>query len=208
MKRNLVALLTVLVLVSGFQSDRAIRIDGIMGQLEWQSAEEWLSGDGYKLFIKKDNETMYGVMTSENKYWVHLYISDNSLIQVMHVSAALGSVEYKKKNNIWHTTDTFKYEIRDKVYNSNTAAAMLNYYATHGWVANNNNLGNGKTIEFKINLKKWKGPLFFACVMADFDMKLRGYPAKVNDNTTLPRLVQGYAPDSLNFEPGKWKKIK
>jgi len=208
MKRNLVALLTVLVVITGFQSGRTIRIDGVMGKEEWQGAEEWLSGDGYKLLIKKDKETLHGVITSKNKYWAHLYISDNSLIKVMHVSAALGSVEYKRKNKLWLTTDTFNYQVRDKVYNSNTETAMMNYYSTHGWVANNNNLGNGKTIEFKVNIKEWKGPLYFACVMANYDMKLNGFPANLNDNTMLPRLVQGNAPDSLSFEPGSWKRIK
>lgn len=208
MKRGLVALLTVFVVVTGFQSDRSIRIDGIMGQSEWQGAEEWLFKDGYKLLIKRDKETLYGVITSENKYWAHLYISDNSLIKVMHVSAALGTVDYKRKNKIWLTTDTFNYQIRDKVYNSNTEAAMLIYYAAYGWVANNNNLGSGKTIEFKVNIKEWKGPLYFACVMANYNMKLHGFPAKLNDNTKLSRLVQGNSPDSLRFEPGTWKRIK
>lgn len=208
MKRSLVALLTVLVAATGFQSDRAIRIDGVMGKEEWQGAEEWLSKNGYKLLIKRDKETLYGVITGENKYWAHIYISDNSLIKVMHVSAALGNVDYKRKNKRWLTTDTFNYQVRDKAYNSNTEAAMLIYYAAHGWVANNNNLGSSKTIEFKVNIKEWNGPLYFACVMANYDMKLYGFPAKLNDNTMLPRLVQGNSPDSLRFEPGTWKRIK
>lgn len=208
MKEHLVALLTVLVVATAFQSDHTIRIDGIMGQQEWQGAEEWLSKEGYKLLIKRDKETLYGVITGKNKYWAHIYISDNSLIKVMHVSAALGSVEYKRKAKRWLTTDTFSYQVRDKVYNSNTEAAMLIYYAAYGWVANNNNLGSSKTIEFKVNINEWKGPLYFACVMANYDMKLNGFPVNLNDNTMLPRLVQGNAPDSLSFDPGKWKRIK
>jgi hypothetical protein len=208
MKRYLVAFLFVVVVTTGFQSDPTIQIDGVMGKDEWQGAEKWLSGDGYKLLIKKDKETLYGVMTGDNKFWAHLYLSDNLFVKVMHVSAALGSVEYKRENKLWHTTDTFNYQVRDKVYNSNTEAAMLIYYAAHGWVANNNNLGSSKTIEFKVNIKEWKGPLYFACVMADHDKKLHRFPATLNDNTVLPRLVQGHAPDPLSFDPAKWKRIK
>jgi hypothetical protein len=208
MKKHLLALLSVLLAATGFQSDHSIRIDGVMAQHEWQGAEELLSGDGYRLLLKKKNEILYGVMTGGNKFWAHLYISDNSFIKVMHASAALGSVEYKRNNKVWVTMDTFNYELRDTIYNSNTATKMSNYFSTYGWVANNNNLGSGNVIEFKVNIKKMKGPLYFACVIANNDMTLHGFPVGLKDNTILPRLVQGYAPDSLSFEPGTWKRIK
>ena len=204
----MIYLLLFTITATGFQSDKAIRIDGVLKKDEWKGAQEYQLGKGNKLLIQKSNDALYAAMVSENGFWAHFYLSDGNIVKVMHASAALDAVEYKKNNSLWLTQDTFQYEMRDTVYNAETEAKMLKYFTKNGWIANNVNLGSDKTIEFKVNISQWKKPLYFACVMANFDMTFHPFPANLNDNTVLPRLVQGYTPDSLNFEPVKWEKIK
>lgn len=69
-------------------------------------------------------------------------------------------------------------------------------------------LGDGKTVEFRIDMRKWKSSLFLATAMANMDMSIHPFPVDLKDDAILPRLVQGYAKDSLSFEPSTWLKIK
>ena len=96
----------------------------------------------------------------------------------------------------------FVYELRDREYNG---VKMDEYYSKHSWVANNVNMGDKKTVEARINLSEFN-PKYFACVIAT-PGKSYSYPLDLKDNTILTRLVQGYAVDSLKFEPTSWRKL-
>jgi hypothetical protein len=183
-------------------------IDGILGKDEWKGAREEQLGNGNKLLIKNEPGVLYIAMVNEKGFWAHAYLSDGNVVKVMHTSAALDAVQYSKVNSDWLTKDTFQYEMRDRIYNKEVEEKIRQYYETNGWVASNVNMGGGKIAEFKINTSEWKGPLYVACVMANNDMTFHSWPQNLKDDTILPRLVQGYTPDSLNFQPSRWEKIK
>ena len=99
--------------------------------------------------------------------------------------------------------------MRERVYNDELAKKQQDYYNQHGWVANNNNLGTGMIFEFKLDLSRTDhDPSPFACVLAEIPLDIHYFPASLKDNTILPQLVQGYTPDSLQFDPGAWEKIR
>ncbi|HEX9614953.1 MAG TPA: hypothetical protein VGA55_05585 [Bacteroidota bacterium] len=130
-------------------------------------------------------------------------------VVVMHASAALDAVEYEKKGEVWRTSDVFQWELRDRPYNSETAGKMESYYRKYGWVSNNVNIGDGKTIEFKCDLRRWgKSRLSVAIVMADYSMNLHHVPPGLEDHTLSPRLIQGYTSDSLSFRPDSWLFVR
>jgi hypothetical protein len=83
------------------------------------------------------------------------------------------------------------------------------HFRQFGWVANNNNTGNGMSFEFKLDLSGTDNhPVFFACVIIQEPLTLHHFPASLSDNTILQRLVQGYTTDSLQFNPASWEKIR
>jgi hypothetical protein len=127
---------------------------------------------------------------------------------VMHASAALGAVVYNRNGTFWTTSGSFQYELRDPVYNNEVEVAMSKYFTSNGWVANNSSIGKNTTIEFKIDISAWKEPLYLACVFAEHDLTLHSFPTPLTDDAVLPKLVQGYTPDSLRFEPGKWRRVE
>lgn len=204
-------ILYVLIIISmaiSFQSDQTIVTDGIITKTELKNTQKHSIGNGNKVFVKKDGNILYIALKGDKNFWAHVYLTNSELLKVMHASAAIDAVEYSRKGCVWTTTDSFKYEIRDTIYDDHVDSVMSKYLSANGWVANNVNLGDGRTIEFKINLDQWEGELYFACVLANFDMTFYPFPSKLKDDTVLPRLVQGYTPDSLNFETSKWSRIK
>lgn len=189
------------------QSQNNIHLNGKVDEVEWKGAKEYQINSDCKVFILQEKEVLYAALVSKKKIWAHTYLSDGETVQVMHASAALDDVTYRKVQSVWRTEETFQWGFREQVYTSDVQAKMDSYFQANGWVANNGNMADGKIIEFKIDISQ-TGPLFFTCVMADYDLNLSHFPSIINDDTILPRLVQGNTPDSLKFEPVKWLKIK
>jgi hypothetical protein len=200
-------LIFLLVVATALTSDNKIKTDGILSPGERDNTKAHDLGNGNTLFTKTNGAVLYVALAGSASFWAHVYLSDGERIQVMHASAALGAIEYKREKTLWHTQDNFRYEMRDRVYNNEVEARMNEYFTKNGWVANNNNLGDRKTIEYRLDLTKWKTPVYFACVLANNDMSLYHFPSDLKDDTALAKLVQGYAVDSLRFEPASWETI-
>jgi hypothetical protein len=184
-----------------------IQTDGVISDGEWTGGEQHDIGNNNKVMLKRDKDILYVALSgSTAPSWFHLYVSDGKRVKVMHSSAALGAINYKVNGSLWRTDDkTFVYELRDLQFTRETAAKMDAYYSKNGWVASNVNLGDKKTTEAKINLAEFK-PTFFACVIAT-PGKNFSFPVDLKDSSVLTRLVQGYAVDSLKFEPTTWKRM-
>jgi hypothetical protein len=192
------------------QSEKRPQTNGVIDANEWIDATTHELANGNKIMLLREENTLYAALTGPSSFWAHLYLSDGNVIKVMHVSAALDDVTYKKGSSSWTTSDTFEYEMRDKVFNEETRKKMKAYLDNHGWVANNINMANGKVVEAELDLSVFKGPLYFASVIAtanDGSTTMTHFPSTVSDNTILLRLVQGYTPDSLNFKPETWHQV-
>lgn len=204
--RNL-KLITVALLV-GACSFTSIQTDGVFIETEWKDAVQYAVGNGNKVYLKEESDVLYVALVSTKKIWSHFYLSDGKRVKVMHASAALGAIEYNETDAVWLTKDrSFVYELRNNKFNEETSSAIASYYSKNGWVANNNNLGDGRTIEAKFNLSVFK-PKFFACVIATVDQQLYPFPVELNDDAVLTKLVQGNSVDSLKFQPIMWHAIK
>lgn len=157
--------LVFIAILLGVQPFISIQTDGVLSEREWKGAEQHGIGDGKTILWKHDNDVLYVALKSQGIFWSHLYLSDGKRVKVMHVSAALGAINYMKVDTLWRTSDkSFVYELRDREFTAETAAKMGDYYSKNGWVANNINLGDKKTLEAKINLGEFT-PRYFACVI-------------------------------------------
>lgn len=206
---RLIFLLACLIpFLSADQAASNIKLDGKISEGERKSAEQHELKNGGKILIKQHDNDLYVALISKERIWTHVYLSDGNTVNVMHASAALGAVLYKKDQAVWRTIDSFKFELRDTTYNDQLISAQDNYYRSHGWVATNGNMATGKVFEFKLDLTRFPKPTYLACVMSNYNSEFSWFPATVNDDTLLKRLVQGNTPDSLNFKPDQWKKIR
>jgi len=179
-----------------------IQTDGVLTDIEWKDAEQNAVGDGNKVYLKLENDKLYVALNSPKSFWAHLYLSDGKRIKVMHASAALGAIEYKESNSIWLTNDkSFVYDLRDSKFTNETASKMEAYYSRHRWVANNNNLGDRKTIEARIDLDGFD-VRYFACVIATPD-KLYPYPVELTDDAGVCCRFVEVRPSPLESDLGK-----
>lgn len=206
--RLIFLLACVIPFLSADQVVSNIKLDGKISEGEWNDATGHELKNGGQLLINQNDNILYVALISEEKIWTHVYLSDGKTVNVMHASAALGAVSYKKDQSLWRTADSFKFELRDTTYNDQLISAQDNYYRSHGWVATNGNMATGKVFEFKLDLTRFSKPTYLACVMSNYNSEFSWFPATVNDDALLKRLVQGNTPDSLNFKPDQWKKIR
>ncbi len=177
--------------------------DGILGKKEWEKAEVHQQNIS-TAYIMRQGDLLNIALITEVPFWAHVYLYDGNVVRVYHASAAIGAVNYTDAANIWSTKNTFEYHVRDTVFVNKT---MSDHFNDYGWVANNINMGNGKTIEFKIDVSNLE-VLYLASVISDYEVALTPFPPTLSDDTINPKLVQGYAIDSLLFEPMNWMKIK
>ncbi len=206
--KRVAAIVLLCPLFSGLEINQAIRTDGMIGVEEWKDAEVHQVSDSNSVYLITRQEVIYVALKANKKIWAHVYISNGNQVKVIHASSALDDVIYRREGCHWTTKDSFQFELADKTYNSDTEAAMGKYFERNGWVANNVSIGDAKTLEFKIDLSCWEEPVYLACVMAEYDMKLHSFPPKLNDDAVRPGLVLGYTPDSLQFEPAKWHRLR
>ena len=185
-----------------------IQLDGIIGDNEWKGAIEYNLAGGGKMMLKKSKNELYVAMVSGKKGWAHVYLYYNDTVRIFHASAALGEARYVKQKGVWHPVQSFSWALREKDYNSELVKKQEDHYSKNGWVANNNNMGNGMVFEYKLKNSDINSTLSFACAMIETPMEIHYFPITLSDNTILEKLVQGYTPDSLEFNIGSWEKIR
>jgi hypothetical protein len=210
MKKESSLIVVVVIIVMAFtRSDNNVRLDGVINEGEWKDAKQYDLSGGGKLMMKKEKNDLYVALVAGKKGWAHVYLSHGDTVRVLHASAALGEARYVKQKDLWRVVQTFKWELRGKEYNDELLKKQQDHYRQFGWVANNNNMGNGMTFEFKLDLSRTdNNPATFACVIAEEPLLLHHFPVSLNDNTILQRLVQGYPPDSLQFNPATWEQVR
>lgn len=208
MKKILSLLLaTVPISASVPITDNNIHLDGKITPNEWKDAQTFDLHNGGKLMIKKEDQQLWIAMVATKKSWAHVYLSSNDTIHVFHASAALGEARYVKQKDSWKPIQDFQYQLRDRVYNETVAAKQEDHYRQFGWTANNNNMGDGTCLEYRINLSHMKPPVSIACLVLDDPGQPHYFPLTLEDHTLKPRLMQGYTPDSLQFNTTSWRKL-
>jgi hypothetical protein len=186
----------------------AVQLDGVINADEWKGAKEADLRGGGKVFFRRDGNVLYVALKGVSKGWAHVYLSHNDTVHVMHASAALGSVTYFPQEAKWSTIQKFNWQLRDRSYSDTTARKMEDYFRQNGWVANNVNIGDGMTAEFKIDLSRFATQkLAFACLFASKPETPSYYPEDLSDHTILKDLVYGNAPAQLEFNPKTWHKL-
>lgn len=186
-----------------------VKLDGKLASKEWKSAQRFDLTNKGSLYLLRNKSTLFIGLKGNESGWAHVYFFYSDTVHVLHASAALGAVKYFKKENEWYPIQPFKYSFRDTIYNKAIAAKQEQYFARNGWVANNNNIGTGMILEFKIDLSRWDNKhLQLAFVFLADSKKPQYFPRTLLDDTLMEELVYGNTPDSLRFDTKSWYLLK
>lgn len=187
--------------------DPAPQIDGVIGVTEWSGARhEALVGDGELLLLRKNNYLYVAVIGADSGL-VSLCTGDLERVEILHASAALGSVSYTRTNSQWLRGEPFEWHLRDVSESSKPLSVKReSFFEEHHWLANSSRVQTPKR-EFKIKLGRHRQFLSVVFLLLD-NMKVAYWPASTNGDCRNLRLLRGWAPDSLKFEPSTWHKIK
>lgn len=185
------------------------KLDGQVTPGEWTNAEAHdLKGCG-KVWLLKNKNELYVALTGETNGWAHVYMISHDTVRVLHASAALGDAAYVKRGDTWQPVKSFAYELRDRIHNDVTIGKQNSYYKSNGWVANNNNSGDGKTLEFRIDLARLgTGPSPMAFIFLSDLKHPHHFPLGLTDDTVFEELTRGETPARLKFVKETWFSIE
>ena len=185
-------------------------IDGTITSAEFENLNAVEKNGSSVLLIDDSSKDYLRVsVKSEELYVASLCIcNDKNEVFVLHASAALGQIVYKKNHPHWETIQKFDWKMREQGMNAETIAKRKNYLDNHGWIANTMGMGKKGETEFIIDRNKFKGELKLAIglMTASDPNNIVGIPKSVGDCANH-NLVSGDPKKEYDFDPGKWITI-
>lgn len=182
-------------------------IDGILGPGEWSGAQrEELIGGGEVLLLRAGADFYVAVVGARPGY-PSLCVGDLGNVEVLHASAALGSVSYTRTGKEWFRGKPFEWRVRD---GPGPAAARLSeresFLGEYGWLSTASRAG-APIREFRIKLAPQRRRLGVVFLSTD-TMESAYWPASMSDGCRDPKLLRGDAPDTLQLDPSQWHRIE
>ncbi|MGE3467000.1 MAG: hypothetical protein AB7J13_08710 [Pyrinomonadaceae bacterium] len=181
-------------------------IDGTIADAEWAGSSTFDLVNGGGLLLRHDGTHLYVGIKGTGKGWCHVYVAQGLRVDVLHASAALGSLAFTQDAvGKWQSADKYSWEMRDRTLNDDTKAKLARYLAANGWVASNSNMGEPLEMEFKI--ARGSGPLSIAVVHTVDGKTMNFFPSKLADDTLRSDLVRGEVPSGLSFTRDRWARL-
>lgn len=193
---------------------RDIVLDGRIDAAEWAGALTVTSPGGLTARLLHDGRHLYAAFAGDRFGFNSLCTAQDGQVRILHASAALGAVAYTRRQASWVSRDTaFTYGMRDTSVTDAARAQRDAYLATHGWVANTVQMGGGRAQEFRIALSTLGArPRIAVARFIPVDggsPEIHRWPASVDstDGCVAHRLVSGYVPSPLTFDPDRWAEL-
>jgi hypothetical protein len=187
-------------------------IDGRVDDGEWRDALSIEHPPGTVVRLQRDADHLYVGITSLREGYASVCVAVDSAVHVLHASAALGQVTYRRTGDTWRSADTaFRYGMRNTAVDDAARAQRTAYLRVHGWVASTVSMGdNGHSQEIQIAFGSFPMPLSLAISRWLFTNQVESWPATIADHEgCLSRqLVQGYVPQGLQFRPADWLAVE
>lgn len=181
-------------------------LDGKIDDAEWAKATTHSMANGGTLRVLPGGDAWYFAVQIPEDGYGHFYVADGDSIQVIHVSAALGRLQYRRNGTEWSTSDQFVWQMRDRTYSDTLRAAQEKYFAENGWVGTNNGMGRGR---FELKLRRTPGkPVRVAMVFMSGPQKQCYWPESLDDDTRNTKLIAGQPIAAPRFDTAQWFELK
>ena len=189
-----------------------ITIDGLVGEAEWRDALRMEHPTGTVVRLLRDADHLYVGITSERQGFASLCIAKNDDVHILHASAALGAVTYRRSGDVWQSADTaFRYGMRNTALDDSARSQRAAYLAQHGWLASTVRMGNdGRSQEIQIALRQFPLPYSIALGRWLFSNNVESWPATITeqDGCIALQLVRGSVPQGLSFKSATWVTVE
>ena len=188
-------------------------IDGVIGEDEWRGASTQPLPDGGTLRLRHDGAFLFVGISAASQGFPSLCAATD-VVRVLHASAALGSVTYRRDGAEWTASETeFVYGMRTADLTDAAREERRRYLAEHGWVASTFNMGDGRAQEMQISVALIsKTP---AIALGYHANAMTGgtvvpWPAAIatSDGCVNAQLVRGFVPPRLRFDPATWVTLR
>ena len=186
-------------------------IDGRVDVAEWSAARrEGSSPDGLQVRLQHDGAALYIAVEAPVDGFTSLCLATSDRVQVLHASAALGAVDYRRTGGPWAPDQPlFTYGMRDPSMTETAIAQRQSYFTEHGWVASTARMGGNRVQEFKIDMTRIATRLAIAYYVTAGTGSVLKWPDSLsaNDGCAALPLVRGTVTGGLTFDPSRWAPI-
>jgi hypothetical protein len=191
----------------------SITVDGRVEDSEWRNAMRVEHPAGTVVRLMRDADYLYAGITSDRQGFASLCLATaNDEVHVLHASAALGAITYRRTGSAWNAADTaFTYSMRSPALDSVARAERAAYLAAHGWVASTIRMGaDQRSQEIQIAFRKFPSPFSLAIGRwLTAANRSEWWPATITDHDGCfsQQLVTGFVPQGIVFKPAFWLKV-
>lgn len=187
-------------------------IDGTISPGEWDDAVRLDTGEGAAVYLKHDGKNLYVAFRGKGKGIATVYFYADGEVRVLHASYSLGTSAYKKLADGEEYTAVREFRwVRD-------AEA---FRRDESWHASMILEGAPTDIEFSISLDLLgietladaTPPIALAYIHLTEGKDsgkpdLFRLPPRLSDSTLSEKLLCGYNPEELYFDPESWGQIR
>ncbi len=189
--------------------------DGIISESDLTDFKMLGNNGDNKIFIQNSGDYLKLSIQSAELYVASLCLCSQDQIIVLHASAALGKLIYKKdEHGVWRTEDeAFTYGMRDTAMDQAAVSKRQAYLTEQSWVANTMAMGNTGETEIIIHKKllpvsSTNARLALGLMTAADPEKIVDFPEKRTPGCAALSLVGGYIENSYDFRPDEWFYIE
>jgi hypothetical protein len=162
---------------------------------------------GGEVTLRQEGEALRVTVTGPRAGLASLCVGDDSRVRILHASAALGEATYEKSGDRWMLKSGFEFKLRDARTGPPSEADRAQYLSTMGWVANASRAGD-PVRAFTVHVSERTRFLAVTFLATDEPMTLSHWPASMDDGCREMKVAQGYLPDTAQFRPAGWHRIK
>jgi hypothetical protein len=162
---------------------------------------------GGQVTLRQDGGDLHVTVTGPRTGLASLCIGNESRVRILHASAAIGEAAYERSAEQWVLRSKLEFKLRDTRTGPPSEADRTQYLSTMGWVANASRSGD-VTRTFTVHLGERIRYLGVTYLATDEPMALSHWPASMDDGCREMKIAQGYLPDTAQFRPAGWHRIK
>lgn len=193
----------------------AVVIDGVHERAEWGSAAVVRLAEGTTIRLQHDGRHLFIGIVAVQPGFPSVCTGRGDSVQVLHASAALGSVRYTGATDSWTTRDTaFAYGMRNPDTTNQARLERRAYLARHGWLSSTFRMSRGLTHETQISIdlldRVPRLALGYFVTGTSDTWSILPWPSSLplEDDCADARLVRGYVPARLHFAPAGWVELR
>lgn len=165
-----------------------------------------MSGGG-EVTLRQDGDDLRVTVTGPRAGLASLCVGDESRVRILHASAAIGEAVYERSGEQWVLKSKFDFKLRDARTGPPSEADRSQYLAAMGWVANASRTGDAVRA-FTVHLTERIRFIGVTYLATGEPMAMAHWPAAMGDDCRAMQVAQGFLPETAQFRPASWHRIK